>query len=44
MMQTLSLSEGDLIEIKNTTLPLGIFVKIQPQSPDFLDINDPKAV
>ncbi|PKC13415.1 UFD1-domain-containing protein [Rhizophagus irregularis] len=44
MMLTLSLSEGDLIEIKNTTLPLGTFVKIQPQSPDFLDINDPKAV
>ncbi|RIA86831.1 ubiquitin fusion degradation protein UFD1 [Glomus cerebriforme] len=44
MMQTLLLSEGDLIEIKNTTLPLGTFVKIQPQSPDFLDISDPKAV
>jgi len=44
MMLTLSLKEGDFIEIKNTTLPLGTFVKIQPQSPDFLDINDPKAV
>uniref|UniRef100_A0A1D1XUX7 Ubiquitin fusion degradation protein 1 n=1 Tax=Anthurium amnicola TaxID=1678845 RepID=A0A1D1XUX7_9ARAE len=44
MMQTLSLTEGDLIEIKSTTLSLGTFVKIQPQSPDFLDINDPKAV
>ncbi|GBC07246.1 hypothetical protein RclHR1_07330004 [Rhizophagus clarus] len=44
MMQTLSLTEGDFIEIKNATLPLGTFVKIQPQSPDFLDISDPKAV
>jgi len=44
MMQTLSLTEGELIEVKNTSLPLGSFVKIQPQSPDFLDISDPKAV
>ncbi|ORX79869.1 ubiquitin fusion degradation protein UFD1, partial [Basidiobolus meristosporus CBS 931.73] len=44
MMQTLLLEPGDLIQVKNTTLPLGSFVKIQPQSVDFLDITDPKAV
>ncbi|CAO3631809.1 unnamed protein product [Cunninghamella echinulata] len=44
MMQTLGLEPGQLIEVKNTTLPLGSFVKIQPQSTDFLDISDPKAV
>ncbi|KAG2224067.1 hypothetical protein INT45_004948 [Circinella minor] len=44
MMETLELEPNDLIEIKNTTLPLGSFVKIQPQSTDFLDISDPKAV
>lgn len=44
MMETLGLEPGDLIEVKNTTLPLGSFVKIQPQSTDFLDISDPKAV
>ncbi|KAG9288369.1 hypothetical protein G9A89_021400 [Geosiphon pyriformis] len=44
MMQTLLLEPGDLIEIKNATLPLGNFVKIQPQTVDFLDISDPKAV
>ncbi|RHZ47185.1 hypothetical protein Glove_587g10 [Diversispora epigaea] len=44
MMQTLLLEQGDLLEIKNANLPLGAFVKIQPQTPDFLDISDPKAV
>ncbi|CAG8464694.1 15596_t:CDS:10 [Acaulospora morrowiae] len=44
MMQTLSLEQGDHIDIKNATLPLGTFVKIQPQAVDFLDISDPKAV
>ena len=29
---------------KGASLPLGKLVKIQPQSPDFLDITDPKAV
>ncbi|KAF8987187.1 ubiquitin fusion degradation protein [Haplosporangium bisporale] len=44
MMKTLTLSEGDLVTVKSTGLPLGSFVKIQPQSVDFLDISDPKAV
>ncbi|KAF8923668.1 ubiquitin fusion degradation protein UFD1-domain-containing protein [Dissophora ornata] len=44
MMKTLTLSEGDLVTVKSAGLPLGNFVKIQPQSVDFLDISDPKAV
>ncbi|KAF9540837.1 ubiquitin fusion degradation protein [Mortierella hygrophila] len=44
MMKTLVLSEGDLVTVKSAGLPLGSFVKIQPQSVDFLDISDPKAV
>ena len=44
MMQSLALQQGELVHIKSTTLPLGTFVKIQPQSVDFLDITDPKAV
>ncbi|KAI7817927.1 ubiquitin fusion degradation protein UFD1 [Gamsiella multidivaricata] len=44
MMKTLTLSEGDLVTVKSVGLPLGSFVKIQPQSVDFLDISDPKAV
>lgn len=43
-MQTLLLEAGDLIQIKSTDLPPGTFIKLQPQSPDFLDITDPKAV
>ncbi|KAI8615447.1 hypothetical protein BC830DRAFT_1168616 [Chytriomyces sp. MP71] len=44
MMNTLLIQEGSLARIKNTSLPLGRFVKLQPQSVDFLDITDPKAV
>src|SRR2546430_55816 len=43
-MKTLSLDAGDLLQIKSTDLPPGQFVKLQPQSPSFLDISDPKAV
>ena len=43
-MQTLLLEAGDLLQIKSTDLPPGTFIKLQPQSPDFLDITDPKAV
>ena len=43
-MNTLLLSEGSLLNLKSTTLPLGKFIKIQPQSPAFLSIHDPKAV
>ncbi len=44
MMNTLLLKEGDLVLLKNVSLPLGNLVKIQPQSVDFLDITDPRAV
>lgn len=44
MMVQLKAREGDLINVKSAALPLGKFVKIQPQSTDFLDIHDPKAV
>ena len=44
MLQTLSLDPGDLLQIKSTDLPPGKFIKLQPQSPSFLDISDPKAV
>lgn len=44
MMASLAIEKGDIIEVVNTNLKLGTFVKIQPQSPDFLDITDPKAV
>ncbi|EEY19088.1 ubiquitin fusion degradation protein [Verticillium alfalfae VaMs.102] len=44
MMQTLGLDVGDLIQIKTTSLELARHVKLQPQSVNFLDISDPKAV
>ncbi|KAG8526180.1 uncharacterized protein KY384_000173 [Bacidia gigantensis] len=44
MMQTLALSIGDLVQIKSTELPPGNFIKLEPQSPNFLEISDPKAV
>lgn len=44
MMSTLQLSPGAIIKITNKDVPLGKFVKIEPQSVDFLDISDPKAV
>ncbi|KAI1800844.1 UFD1-domain-containing protein [Daldinia bambusicola] len=44
MMQTLQLDVGDMIQIKSTSLELAKMVKLQPQSTNFLDISDPKAV
>lgn len=44
MMETLKLEPGMLVQIASCDLPNGNFVKIEPQSVDFLDITDPKAV
>ncbi|KAK9460633.1 ubiquitin fusion degradation protein UFD1-domain-containing protein [Lipomyces oligophaga] len=44
MMERLALQPGSLVVVASTRLPMGSFVKIEPQSPDFLDISDPKAV
>lgn len=44
MMQNLLLQEGDIVQIKNATLPKGTYVKLQPHTKDFLDISNPKAM
>ncbi|CAF4432828.1 unnamed protein product, partial [Rotaria sp. Silwood2] len=45
MMNYLSLNEGDEIHIESVhSLPVGTFVRFQPQSKDFLDISNPRAV
>lgn len=44
MMDTLQLPPGSLVKIASCDLPNGNFVKLEPQSVDFLDISDPKAV
>lgn len=43
-METLLLEPGDLLQVKSTDLPLGTFIKLQPQDSSFLEITDPKAV
>lgn len=44
MMQNLMVEEGGLIRVKNVSLPKATFVKFKPQSTDFLDITNPRAV
>ncbi|QLQ78760.1 hypothetical protein HG537_0B01090 [Torulaspora globosa] len=44
MLETLKVQPGSLLKIGSTDVPLGKFVKLEPQSVDFLDISDPKAV
>ncbi|KAL2890211.1 Ubiquitin fusion degradation protein 1 [Ceratocystis lukuohia] len=44
MMTTLCLDVGDMVQIKTTSLSLARLVKLEPQSVNFLDISDPRAV
>ncbi|DAZ94840.1 TPA: hypothetical protein N0F65_012529 [Lagenidium giganteum] len=44
MMQNLFINEGGILNIQNVSLPKATFVKIRPQSQDFLDISNPRAV
>lgn len=44
MLETLHISPGSLLKITSTDVPLGQFVKLEPQSVDFLEISNPKAV
>jgi len=44
MMQNLLLEEGSVITVNNVSLPKASFVKLQPQSVDFLEISNPRAV
>jgi len=44
MMNNLLLEEGSIVQVENISLPVATFAKFQPQSPDFLDITNPKAV
>ncbi|KAJ3680080.1 hypothetical protein LUZ60_016358 [Juncus effusus] len=44
MMQNMLLREGDIIRLKNASLPKGTYVKLQPHTTDFLDISNPKAI
>jgi len=44
MMTQLSIRNGDILQVKSAAVPLGKFVKIQPQSENFLEITNPRAV
>ena len=44
VMVRLGLEPGDLLQCKSTDLRPGQFIKLQPQSTNFLEISDPKAV
>ncbi|XP_043692059.1 ubiquitin fusion degradation protein 1 homolog [Telopea speciosissima] len=44
MMENLLLQEGDIVQVKNTSLLKGKYVKLQPHTKDFLDISNPKAI
>lgn len=44
MMTNLLLEEGSTVLVENVSLRVAEYVKLQPQSVDFLDISNPKAV
>ena len=44
MMENMHLNEGDVIHLRSASIPKGSFVKLQPQTSDFIQISNPKAV
>mgnify|MGYP001796560050 CR=1 FL=1 len=43
-MNNLLVQEGGMIELESVSLQTATYVKLQPQSEEFLDISNPKAV
>ena len=43
-MNNLLLNMGDYLSVESANLPVATFSRFQPQSADFLDITNPKAV
>lgn len=44
MMNQLCIEIGDIVIVQYVSLPLATYSKFQPQTVDFLDIHNPKAV
>ena len=44
MMENMHLNEGDIVHLKSASIQKGSFVKLQPQTSDFIKISNPKAV
>ena len=43
-MEQLHLNEGQMCQIEYTNLPSATFAKFKPQSTDFLNISNPRAM
>lgn len=44
MMRNLMIDEGASIQVESATLPVASYSKFEPQSAEFLDITNPKAM
>lgn len=44
MMENMRLNEGDIIHLRSASIRKGRYVKLQPQTTDFIKISNPKAV
>lgn len=44
MMRQLLLNEGDFAQIQYYNLPMATYARFKPQSSDFLNISNPRAV
>jgi len=44
MMENMHLNEGDIVHLRSANIQKGRFVKLQPQTTDFIKISNPKAV
>lgn len=43
-MRNLMIDEGAMIQVESASLPVASFSKFEPQSVEFLDITNPKAM
>ena len=44
LMNNLNINEGDTIQLRRVTLPRATYIKLQPHTADFLEVNDTKAM
>ncbi|RDX99420.1 Ubiquitin recognition factor in ER-associated degradation protein 1, partial [Mucuna pruriens] len=44
MMKNMGLEEGNVVILKNTHIPVGTYVKLQPHTMDFMDISNIKSI
>nr|GEV52314.1 ubiquitin fusion degradation protein 1 homolog [Tanacetum cinerariifolium] len=44
MMKNMKIQEGDLVNIRNITLPKGTYIKIQPHATKFFNLSNPKSL